>query len=58
MDSLSALSPSSVKYCYFGWKTDSSFHSGITSTKVQQKALNLGPHVDHQKKNMISKKCI
>ena len=55
MENLSALSPSSVKYCYFGWKTDSSFHLGITCTKVPQKALNLGPDVDHQRKNMIRK---
>ena len=57
MESLSALSPSSVKYCYFGWKTDSSLHSGITYTKVPQKALNLRPDVDHQKeKQLLAKK--
>ena len=43
MESLSALPPYSEKYFYFGWKTDSSLDSGITCTKVPQKAINLGP---------------
>ena len=53
MESLSALPPYSVKYFYFGWKTDSSLDSGITCTKVPQKAINLGPDAFHQRKNMI-----
>ena len=51
MESLSAMPPSSVKYCYFGWKADSSLDSGITYVlRSHQKAINLAPDAFHQRK--------
>ena len=65
MESLSAMPPSSVKYCYFGWKADSSLDSGITYvlSKVPQKAINLALDAFHQRKKhdrvaFRKKKCI